>query len=104
MGKLFWYLWLKLGQQCVYCDDLHFSKYEYLNIKIFVICRRCRLARQSIEHSGTNIAQHNQILHSAVLLQVAHAEDNLREMGGSCEYNKQAVVDSRERVVFLLGR
>jgi hypothetical protein len=67
-----------------------------------VICGRFRLTRQYIEYNSTNIA-HYQILHSAVLLQVAHAEDNLTEMGGSCEYNKKAVADSRERVVFLLA-
>jgi len=64
-----------------------------------VICKRCKTR---IEHNGTNIAQRYQIIHSAVCLQVAHAEGSLTEMGGSCEYNKQAVVDSRERVIFIL--
>jgi len=55
-----------------------------------------------IEHSDKNIAaQHYQILHSAVRLHVAHAEESPTEMVGSCEYNNQAVADSREWVVFL---
>ena len=56
-----------------------------------------------IEHSGTNVAQHYQILHRAVRLQVAHAEDNFTERGGSSDYNKQAFVDSWERAVFLIA-
>ena len=64
--------------------------------------RRVLSTTAQILHKGTNIAQRYQILQSAVCLQVAHAEGSLTEMGGSCEYNKETVVDSRERVVFIL--
>ena len=56
-----------------------------------------------IEHNGTNVAHHYQILYTAVCLKVPNAADSLTEIGGSYGYNKQAVSDSPQRVVFFLA-
>lgn len=71
-------------------------------IKIFQICRRCKLVRLRTEHNGTNIS-HYQTVRSVARLQFVDGEDSLSEGGGSCDCIERTFADSREWVVFLLA-
>jgi hypothetical protein len=72
-------------------------------IKMFEICRVCKLARLRAGRNWTNILQYYQTLLSVDLLQFAEGAESLSEMDGSCYCIEHTVADSREWVVFLLA-